>query len=143
MNPYEPDDQVKEPSEPRPKVVNDDPNPYTVAGKLVLVAAILPPIVGVLGTLLYLPPGRYNLVMLCMPFVLPAVVVFLGGCAICRAFGIRIRKDDAVNEDGRIELAKPEYVSVAKPPKTGYCCGCASEVEIEDDFRCPKCGWPL
>ncbi len=72
----------------------------------------------------------------------PAIIIDLI-VAICRAFGIRIRKDDVVNEDGRIELAKPEYVSVAKPPKTGYCRDCASEVEIDDDYRCPKCGWPL
>ena len=142
MNPYEPVDLAKKPSEPAP-VVDHDPNPYTVAGKLVIVAAILTPIVGTLATLCYLPASRYQLAMLCMPFVLPAVFVFFGGCAICRRCGIRIRKDEFVNEDGRIELGKPERVFVAKSPKTEYCRDCASVVEIEDDYRCPKCGWPL
>lgn len=143
MNPYEPVDQTQKPSEATPRVVNDDPLPYTVAGKLVLVATILTPIVGIWGTLCVLPQRRYQLVMLCMPFVLPAALVFFGGCAICRRFGIRIRKDDVVNEYGRIEVAKIECASVAKPPKIGYCRDCRSEVETDDDYRCPKCGWPL
>jgi hypothetical protein len=81
--------------------------------------------------------------LFCIPFLLPAALVFLGGCAICRRFGIRIRKDDLVTDDGRIEVAIFEFATAVKTPKIGYCRDCKSEVETDDEYRCPKCGWPL
>jgi hypothetical protein len=127
--------------------VDDDPLPYTVAGKLMLVAAILTLVLGVGGTVCilatYLPARRYPLAMLCVPFVLPAVLVFFGGSAICRRLGIRIRKDDVVNEYGRIEVATHISATVERPTKTGYCRDCVTDVETDDDYRCPRCGWPL
>jgi len=126
---------------------DNDPLPYTVAGRLILSASILTPITGMWGAIYAtsesLPSGRYPLLLFVMPFVLPAFLVFFGGCAICRRMGFRVRKDDVINDRGLAEPAMTVKTETTKARKQGYCESCKTEVELDDATRCPICGWPI
>ena len=124
-----------------------DPLPYTAAGKLIVIATISTPIVGVSGMIYvlsrYSPDGRYPLVFFCIPFVVPTFVLFYGGCALLRRWGIRVRKDDVISADGGIEPARTSSTPIAKTKHSAYCTACRLSFEFEHDGRCPKCGWPV
>lgn len=89
---------------------NDDPLPYTLAGKLLLIASLFLPLLGMWWVIYSMTQsgmsGRFPIVMLCLPFILPAFILFFGGCALCRRLGIRIRKDDIIDERGYPKRAR-------------------------------------
>ena len=126
---------------------DNDPLPYTLAGRLILIASILTPVFGMWGAIYAtsesLPSGSYPLLFFIMPFVLPAFIVFFGGCTICRRMGVRVRKDDVVNDRGIPEPAKTIATESSKAKKQGYCKTCKTEVELDNEARCPICGWPI
>ena len=126
---------------------DNPPHPYTIAGRMLLLCAIVLPIGGTWITIYLLseslPQGRYPILFFAMPFLVAAFVLFFGGSALLRKFGVRIRRDDLISEDGnvlpKVEAVEPQLAT----PSTAYCSNCDKDVAVDDDYRCLECHWPI
>ena len=136
------------------KFMNDNhPLPYSLAGRLLLVACILLPLCGTWGTMYLLadslPSGSYPVLFFAIPYIALALLIFFGGCLLLRKAGIRVRRDDVVMPDGLVkpastlnQRAQPDAEPTPTSESTAYCSVCKKDVEIDDDYRCVHCHWP-
>ena len=132
---------------------DNHPLPYSLAGRLLLVACILLSLCGTWGPMYLLadslPSGSYPVLFFAIPYIALALLIFFGGCLLLRKAGIRVRRDDVVMPDGLVkpastlnQRAQPDAEPTPASESTAYCSVCKKDVEIDDDYRCVHCHWP-
>lgn len=127
---------------------------YTIPTRLLLVAMIVFAIGGT-GVSIFavhesLPAGQYPILVFATPFVLVAFLGFHIGVFLLRNAGVRVRHDDIILPTGFAAQATPDVdPAVISPIQTQpiveneFCSVCKTDVIVEDDGRCPRCGWPV
>ena len=124
---------------------------YTIPARLLLVAMIVLPIAGT-GGLIYclyesLPSGRYPIIVFAMPFVVVAFLGFHLGSVTLRKLGIRVRHDDIILPSRAVTSSMPQTEDSTRMRiveiDNEFCDLCEKDVAVDEDGRCPICGYPV
>ncbi|PHQ33779.1 hypothetical protein CEE69_17750 [Rhodopirellula bahusiensis] len=132
-------------------MIDKDPHAFTILGRILLLFAILLPVASVSLEILWRAEtgesGTTALPVLILRDFAGGVFVFAIVGFLLRKCGIRLRKDDVRSSKGAYVTLKSQQPTSpstsAMEPALEYCSTCKEQVEVDDDYRCVKCRWPI